>query len=577
MTNSEIATILYDIAEMLEIKGESQFRIVAYKQAARSVEYLAEDVEDIYKEKGEIGLKEIEGIGKSIAAKIIELLKTNKCQYCQDLLQEIPYGELILTRIPGIGPKTAQKLYKAFKPQNIDDLLKVAQTQKIRKLPGFDQKTEENILININRLKKRKHRFLISFAKPIANEALGLLRECPYVEKCEEGGSLRRMKETIGDIDIVVASREPREVINYFTKLPLVLRVEDKGKTKASVIHLKQVKIDLEILKPDSFGSLLQHLTGSKEHNIHLRKLANEVGLSLSEYGITNLKTKHLEKFKTEKDFYKRLKLSYIEPELREDTGEIEKARIGKLPYLIKQKDIKGDLHMHTFWSDGRLSILEMASACRDLGYHYLAITDHSAGLGVVGGLTSQKVLSQIKKIKQINKKLEDIEVLSGIEANIKANGVLDLPDKILDKLDVVIASVHSSFNQSEEKMTKRILKAIENPCVDIIAHPSGRLLGKREECQIEWIEIFKKAAANGTALEINSFPDRLDLKDVLIKKAQGYGVKFVISTDAHNLKHLAQMKYGVAMARRGWLEKKDVINTCEFKKVKHWLKTKRL
>lgn len=573
MTNSEIADFLYELAKMLEIVGETRFRIVAYEQAAHIIENLPEELVDIYKNKAVTSLTDIKGIGQSIAEKIAEIITTGKSKYYQELSKKVPPAELNLIKIPGIGPKTAQKLYTQFKIKNIKDLEKIALKGKIRKLSGFDTTAEENILANIKRLKKREKRLLISFAEPIAEECLAVLKKCCFVEKCEMVGSLRRMKETIGDIDLVASSEKPNSVINYFIKQSFVKKIKTQGTAKISIIHQKGIAIDLEILPPKQYGSLLQHLTGSKEHNIHLRKFANDKGLSLSEYGIRTLKTSKTAYFKDEKSFYKKLGLTYIPPELREDQGEIEAASKNKLPKLITLKNIKGDLHLHTQWSEGSSTIEEMAHAGLSNGYSYIAITDHTYGLGIANGMDEMTILKQADLIKKVNKKLKRIKIFSGVEVNIKADGSLDIADEILSKLDIVIASVHSSFHQSEEKMTERIIKAINNPNVKIIGHPSGRILKKRPSYDVEWEIIFKEAAKNNIALEINSLPDRLDLKDTLVHEAKKHEIKFAINTDSHDMAYLTQIKYGVAVARRGWLEKHDIINTYSLENLISWLK----
>ncbi len=573
MTNSEIANFLYELAEMLEIVGGTRFRIVAYEQAAHIIENLPEELADIYKDKGITGLTDKKGIGQSIAEKIAEIITTGKSKYYQELSKKVPPAELNLIKIPGIGPKTAQKLYTQFKIKNIKDLEKIALKGKIRKLSGFDTTTEKNILANIKRLKKREKKLLMSFAEPIAENCLAALKKCRFVEKCEMVGSLRRMKETIGDIDLVASSGKPNSVMNYFIKQSFVKKIKAQGTAKVSIIHQKGIAIDLEILPPNQYGSLLQHLTGSKEHNIHLRKFANDKGLSLSEYGIKNLKTGKIEYFKDEKSFYKKLGLTYIPPELREDQGEIEAASKNKLPKLVTLKNIKGDLHLHTQWSEGSSTIEEMAHAGLSNGYSYIAITDHTYGLGIANGMDEMTILKQADLIKKVNKKLKRIKIFSGAEVNIKADGSLDIADEILSKLDIVIASVHSSFHAPEEKMTGRIVKAINNPYVRIIGHPSGRVLRKRPSYDVAWDTIFQEAGRNNVALEINSFPDRLDLKDTLVHEAKKHGVKFAINTDAHNPAQLAQIKYGIAVARRGWLEKHDIINTFNLEELISWLK----
>jgi DNA polymerase (family 10) len=573
MSNKEIANFLYQIAEMLEIIGDSRFRVVAYEKAAHVIENLGKDVTDIYQAKGLSGLTEISGIGQSIAEKIIEKITLGKSKYYQELAKKVPRQELNLIKIPGIGPKTAQKLYQAFKIKNLTDLEKIARLGKISRLSGFDVITEKNILENIKRLKKREKRLLISFAEPIAEECLNTLKKSLFVNKCDAVGSLRRMKETIGDIDLVVASQKPQQVINFFIKQPFVKKIKAKGLTKVSIFHKAGVSIDLEILPSENYGSLLQHLTGSKDHNVHLRKYANSKGLSLSEYGIKVSKTRKIEHFSNEKDFYQRLELQYIPPELREDRGEIEKAQTGKLPNLIKLSNIKGDLHLHTDWSEGDVTIEEMIRACILKGYEYIAITDHTKGLGIASGMDEKTILKQVKTIRNLNKKFKKIKIFCGVEVNIKADGSLDISDEVLARLDLVLASVHSSFRQSEAVMTSRIIKAINNPFVRIIGHPSGRLLKKRESYDVDWEQIFKESAKNKVALEINSFPERLDLKDTLVQKAKSKGIKFSINTDAHSPYHLDKIRYGVSVARRGWAEKKDIINAWSKDKLINWLK----
>ncbi len=566
MTNNEIAQFLYEIYQMLDIKGESRFRITAYRNAARAVEHLSSDLEDIYKEKGVGGLEQIRGIGQSIALKIAELLETGKCQYYDDLIKDIPKAELALMKVPGVGPKTAKKLYEDLNIQSLIDLEKAARKGLIRKLEGFDVKAEKNILKNISRIKKIEKRMLISFARPLAEEVLFYLKEsCPHIKKADIVGSLRRWRETIGDIDLVAASDKPEVVIDCFVKFPKTKEIISRGSTKASILHRKgNTQIDLEVLRPSSYGSLLQHLTGSREHNVALRRYANELGFSLSEYGILNLKTKKREFFSNEVSFYKKLNLNYIEPELRENRGEIEKAIHNDLPKLIETFDVKGCLHIHTNWSEGSLTIEEVVQETIKRGYHYLVICDHTAGLGVARGMNEQALVKQIQKIREINQKLnkKNFRVLTGVEVNIKADGTLDIKDKILEKLDVVVASIHSGFTESEQQITARLLSAIKNPHVDIIGHPSGRILLKRVPYDVEWPKVFQECRKTNTALEINCHPERLDLSDDLIFEARKYGVSFVISLDAHNLEHFDLLKYGVAMARRGWLSKEEVINT---------------
>lgn len=564
MTNKQIANFLYEIADMLDLKGDDPFRVNAYKQAARAIEYLGVDVEDLFAEKGISGLLEIPGVGKSIAEKIAEYLQFGKCKYYDDLKKDIAPIELQLMKLPQIGPKIAKRLFQELHIQSLSDLEEKAKRGEIRKLKGFGPKLEETILKNLKRTKKTEKRMLLSFAEKLAQQVIDYLKTCPYVRQVYPVGSLRRMKETIGDIDIVVASPYPPKVIDFFCEFPHKKEIIAKGDTKASILHeIEDTRIDLEVLKEENFGSLLQHLTGSKDHNIQLRTYAKKLGLSLSEYGILDLKTQKREMFADEVSFYKRLGLAYIPPELREARGEIEAAQNNNLPKLIEIEDIKGDLHLHTKWSEGNLSVEQMAQLCLAKGYSYIGICDHSSGLGITKGVDEKTIFKQIKEIEDVEKKLGyKIKILKGVEVNIKADGSLDLPDLVLSKLDFAIASVHWAFRQEEKKMTQRIIKAMKNPYVKILGHPSGRLIFKREAYNVEWGKIFRAVRQYNVAMEINSQPERLDLNDGLIIEAKKYGLLFVINTDTHNKEDLEEIKYGVAMARRGWLEAKDVLNT---------------
>lgn len=574
MTNQEIAQFLYNIAAMLEILDESKFRVIAYERAGHSIEHLADDIRDVWK-NGK--LEEIEGIGPSIAEKIAELLKTGKCKYYENLKKKVPEEEVALTEIPGVGPKIAKLLFGKYKIRGVKELEKAAKSGKIRKIPRFGETSERNILRGIELLAKKKiekERVLLTIAEPIARDIILRLKTLPSVEKCDAVGSLRRLKETIGDVDIIVGSKKPKEVIEFFVRLPIFKRILASGKTKASAIHKHNVRVDLEILPLADYGSLLQHFTGSKEHNVRLRTWAAERGLKISEYGVT--KKGKLYHFSEEKKFYEFLGMQYIPPELREDWGEIEAALEHKLPKLVELKDIQGDFHVHTYESDGSYSPDELARAAIKMGYKYLGISDHTKGLGVANGLDEKRFARQIKLIENLNKKYRGFRLLTGAEVNITASGDLDINDKILEKLNVVIGSVHSSFNQNKEIMTKRIIKALNHPHLDILGHPSGRLIGERESYEVDWKEIFRAAAKNKVALEVNSFPDRLDLKDVLIKEALKFGLKLAVGTDSHHIEHLELMRYGVAMARRGWARKQDVINAMGLEEVLKWVKERR-
>jgi len=573
MTNLEIAKILSNISTILEIKGESKFRVIAYERAADVIANLTKDIEDIYHEGGIKALEEVPGVGVSIAEKIEELLKTGKSKYYQELTKDFPAKMLILTEVPGIGPKTASILYKKLHIDSVVKLEQAAKTGKIHKLPHFKEQAEKNILRGIEQFKvrtKERDRMVLTTAGPIAESILLYLKKNKAIKKCDAVGSLRRMKETIGDIDIIIATPKPKEVITYFAKAPFVKNILAKGDTKISITHEKGIRIDLEILPEQDYGSLLQHFTGSKEHNVHLRTWAVEHKLKLSEYGIE--KKGKLYHFADEKKFYEFLGMQYIEPELREDRGEIETALEHKIPRIIGYNDILGDLHCHTNKSDGSNTIAELAQKALSKKYKYLGISDHTVGLGVASGLSDREILKHKAEIQKANKKFRNIKLLAGAEINVTASGKLDLSLGTIKKLDYSIGSVHSAFNQDEATMTKRILQAIKSG-ITILGHPSGRLLGHRQGYDVEWSEIFKACAKYKVALEINSFPERLDLKDTLIKDALTFGCKFVINSDAHALEHLDLIKYGIATARRGWATKADVINSWELDKLLKWLK----
>lgn len=586
MTNLEIAKQLSDIGDMLEIldNPKDTFRIIAYHNAARKVEMMSEELEDVYGKKGVKGLRGVSGIGESIANSIEKLLTKGKISYREELIKKVPRAIVEFTKIPGVGPKTALKLFKDYYVDSIKALKRVIMNDKSEKF--FPAKTKDNILVGIRDLSQLTGRMLLSFAEPIAREVVETLRNYPEVEKADMVGSLRRMKETVGDIDIVACAKlknlkvKNNVIIGKFIKEPFVEEVILHGNTKATVIHKKGTQIDLEILPTDQYGSLLQHFTGSKDHNIHLRTWAEKHGFSLSEHGIKVLsKSKRLELIKcdTEGKVYKTLGMQTPIPEMREDRGEIELALKHQLPKdIIELKNIKADLHLHSTWSEGEKTISEMAEACQKLGYNYCAITDHTAGLGITHGLKEKDIPRYMREIKNQNQKIKNFKILSGAEVNIMADGKLDIPDAGLEKLDLVIASIHSGFRQSKEKITARLLKAINNPHVDIIGHPSGRLIERRQPLEIDWDQVFQTAAKTGTIMEINAQPDRLDLNDDLIILAKKYGVKFVISTDSHHLAHLENMRYGVATAHRGWLEQKDVLNTLSLDKFQIYLKQAR-
>jgi DNA polymerase (family 10) len=558
MKNLELARIFNEIADMLEIKGESPFRIQAYRRGARAMEALSEDIEEIYR-RGE--LRNIPGVGESLAEKIKEYLESGRMTYFEELRASLPSGVVTLMQVPEVGPKTALLLYEKLGITTIDELERACKEGKVRTLPRMGAKTEENILKGIELLRRTKERLPLGVVLPHAQEIVDILGRLRQVQEISLAGSIRRMKETIGDIDILVTSTDPDIVMDTFTSLPRVNRVLSKGTTRSSVVLDVGIQADVRVVEPESFGAALQYFTGSKEHNIRLRERAVRKGLKINEYGVFLVKNEKRIAGRTEEEVYATLGLPWIPPEIREDQGEIDLAEKGKLPALIQISDIKGDLHMHTRWSDGADSVEEMAKAAKARGYEYICITDHSQSLKFAGGVPIDELREHARAVRRLSDKL-GIAILIGSEVDILPDGSLDYPDEVLKELDVVVASVHSRFRMSEEEMTRRIIKAMENPHVDILGHPTGRLLGQRDPYQVDIEKIVDAARRTQTVLEINATPERLDLKDSHARMAKEHGVKLAINTDAHSRHQLRYMEFGVGTARRGWLEPKDVINT---------------
>ncbi len=568
--NAEIAEIFSEMADLLEMQGV-QWKPRAYQNAARAVE-AAEDVEKIFKEGGKKALMDIPGIGESLAEKIIEYLKRGKIKEYDQLTKKLPSGVHDMMHIMGVGPKKAWRLHKELKIKSIAQLEQAAKAGKLRKLAGFGAKSEGDILKGIETLKKGQGRMLLGRAWQLGQEIIGQLKKLKEITKIEPAGSLRRMKETIGDIDVLVISTNPKKVMDTFTTLPNVERVLAKGMTKSSVLLREGIPADIRVLEPKSFGAALQYFTGNKEHNIAVRQIAIKKGYKLNEYGL--FKGSRLIAGKTEEEIYKVLGLRVMPPEIRENLGEIQASKTGTLPDLIPYDSIRGDLHTHTKWSDGTNTTEEMIQAAIRMGYDYIAITDHSTSEHVARGLDEKRLLKHVEEIRKLKKKYAGkIVVLAGSEVSIMADGSLDYADKYLKELDWVVASVHSRFKQSSAEMTKRIVKAIENPYVCAIGHPTGRLINAREPYDVAFDRVFAAAKANNVALEINAYPERLDLKDTHIKAGVEKGVKFVIDTDAHNENHMKFITFGIAQARRGWAETKDVINTLPWKKFEKYIR----
>lgn len=567
MENREVARILRETAQLLEIDGALIGRYRSYEKVAELLYSLHERIEDIAKDQKK--LKELPGIGENMAAHICEILATGDYSLREKLLKKYPLTLLEVLQLQSMGPKKVAFLFKKFKVCTVEGVEKLAKEGKLRDLEGFGEKSEENILKATAVAKRSSGRFKLDDTDITAQKFIAYISKMPAaVESVTPAGSLRRGKETIGDLDLVVIMKPGHDkqkdidaVSEHILKYPGIDQTLAHGENKVSVLLGNGLQVDVRLLKKDCFGAALLYFTGSKEHNVELRGRAREMGWTLNEYALTTLQGGRFVAGKTEHDIYEKLRLDYIEPELRENRGEIEAAEEHKLPELLKLEDIRGDLQMHTPASDGRNTIEEMGQAAKELGYEYIALTDHSKAVTVANGMDERRTLEQIKKIRAAQSKVPGIRLLAGIEVDILKSGKLDLNDEVLAQLDVVVASVHSYMNLGREEMTDRMLAAIENPYVQIIGHPTGRILLRREAFDYEMEKILDAAKKHGVVMECNAYPDRLDLKDVHLRMAKERGVRMVISTDAHSTTHLKFMKYGVITARRGWIEKKDVIN----------------
>ena len=558
MKNTLFSTTFRNIAELLEIKQDNPFRIRAYLRAAENIEALQEDIEALASLNR---LDEISGIGPDLSLKIKEILGTGKCRQYEELKKVVPEGVLSLLEIPAVGPKSARLFFEKLKIKSVDELEIAAKSGKLLGLPGVQQKTVDNILKGIELIKKGKERMDILTATVLAEDIVAELKKRKDIQKISSAGSLRRMKDTVRDIDILAVSKNPERVMKAFVTLPQVKKVIARGPTKASVLTERDVQVDLRVLKLHSFGAALLYFTGSKNHNIKLRQLAIKKHLKINEYGIFDKKNRCVAS-KTEEELYAKLGLEFIEPELREDAGEIEAAQKHSLPHLLTLGDIKGDFHAHTDYSDGKNTIDEMAKAGIALGYDYLCLTDHSVSLKVARGLDLVRLKKKKKEVDQANRRFKNFRILFGAEVEIDGEGAIDYKDNILCQFDLVVAAIHSGFKQTTKQLTKRIVKACQNKYVHIIAHPTGKLRPTRESYDLDFKEVFEVARETNTALEINSHPLRLDLSDVQARWAKENGVRLAIGTDAHAMEHLSFMKFGVGLARRGWLEKKDVLNS---------------
>jgi DNA polymerase (family 10) len=571
MNNRELADTFTLIANLLEIKGEVIYVTLAYRKAAENLTSLGRDANEYWKEGK---LKEIPSVGKAIAEKIDELLRTGQLEFLEKLKQEIPPGLADWLQVPGLGPKKVALIWKELGITSLAELAVAAKEGKLRSLPGMGEKSETQIIAGIESLSRRSGRIPLGRAYPLAQELIAALMKIPGVSAAEPAGSLRRMRSTVGDLDILVAARESGPVMDAFTTLPGVMRVLGKGETKASIEFADGVRAQVWVHPPEKFGTALVYATGSKDHNVQLRQLALDKGLSLSEHSLTKTDGSGEILCATEEEVYAALGLPWIPPELREDHGEVQAAKAGKLPKLIELQDIRADLQTHSTWSDGKLTMLEMARAAAKRGIKVIAFTDHSVSLGVTGGLSMERHGGQQAEIEKIQRELGDsIRVLHASEVEIKADGALDYPDEFLASLDLVLASLHTSLRQPREKVTERILNAIRNPHVDIIGHPTGRLIPDREGADLDMDAVLAAAAESGVALEINASPYRLDLEDIYARRAKEMGIPISINTDAHSEADMDMRFYGVAIARRAWLTAEDVINTWSTERLLDWLK----
>lgn len=567
MKNRDVAHLFEQVADMLSIRGDSIHRILAYRKAAESVYALPRDINLVYAEGR---LTEIPGIGATLAAKIEEMLTTGDLDFYRKLSAEVPSSLVQLLRVEGLGPKRVKQIYEVLGVETLEQLASAAEAGKLKDLPRMGAKSEAKIAAAIEALARHgDERTPLGDAWPIAQDILNGLEKLPGVSKTAVAGSLRRMEETIGDIDLLVAAEDSEPVMDFFCSMDMVESVAARGSTKSRVVLLSGVGVDLRVLPADRWGTLLSYFTGSKDHNVHLRELALKKGLSLNEHAFTPVDGGQEIRCASEEEVYGTLGLPYIPPVLRQDRGEFEAAARGELPRLVRVSDIISDLHLHSTWSDGKHSILEMAQAARARGLRYIVITDHSASLGIANGLSIERLQQQAEEVREANRAMGDgFTVLHGTEMEIKADGTLDYPDELLANLDFVIASLHTSLSQTQEQVTNRMLNAIWNPHVDMIAHPTGRLLPDRAGADLDMDFIFEAAAAAGIILEINAHPRRLDLRDIHVRRAIELGINLAINTDAHHTDQFDMLHYGIATAQRGWAAAENIVNCWPLEKM---------
>ena len=584
MKNKEVARILSKIADLYEIKGGESFRVRAYRSAIAQVENMGEDIEEVAR-RGD--LEKIPGVGKATAEKVQDIIETGTTPRYEELKSRIPDSLTDLLQIPDIGPSTVRMLWKKLGITSMADLAQAAKDHRIRDETSLGEKGEEQILRNME-TRTGGHRLSLGEVLPMAEDVIARLKQTGLVKQISEGGSLRRRKDTIGDIDLVAETSDPNALSEAFAELPQVQRVIESGGTMTSVLTRSGLRMDLRVAEPAHFGAMLHHFTGSKYHNIKLRGMARDMGLTMNDYGVHRIDTgKTVVPGRDEEEVYRVLGLPLIPVELREDRGEIEAAKQGRLPKLIEQEDIKGDLHVHTSTSDGKNTLEEMIEAAQARGYRYLAICDHT----ITHGVTEERLLAQIEEIKRLNrgssspgtqnqeprtKNEKRFRVLAGAEIHIRRDGSLELESRVLEKLDIVVGSVHQRYKMDEQQMTERIVKGIETGWLDILAHPTGRLINRREPYEINFDKVLDAARAHTTALEMNTYPDRLDLNDIYARMAKEHGVKLTIDSDAHAIRELATLRYGVMLARRGWLEAHDVLNALPLDDLLSWLANRR-
>jgi DNA polymerase (family X) len=572
MKNREIARMFSDIADIMEIKEGNPFKIRAYRRAALNLEGLSQDLAELSHKE----LLDIPGVGADLAAKIEEYLGTGSMSFHEQLKQEVPSGVFALLAVPGLGPKTAKTIYEQLGVQSLEELEAAAAEHRLAGIRGIQQKTEENILKGIAAVKRGRERQPLGRMLPAAVDLVETLKKRATLERIEIAGSIRRRRESVKDIDLVATSPDPVSVMEAFVGLPQVESVTMHGLTRSSVTIRPGVQVDLRVVEPESFGAALAYLTGGKPHNVRLREMALKRGLKINEYGVFRDADGQRLGGAQEEDVYRLVGLPFIAPELREDRGEIEAALAGKLPRLVQLSDLRGDLHVHSKWSDGAHHLSDIAGAAKAHGLSYFALTDHSKGLGIARGLTVERLMEQGEEISAFNREHKDFRVLRGTEMDIGLDGSLDYPDEVLQHLDIVVAAIHSGFGQSKEQLTARVIAAMKNPWVSVIAHPTGRLIGEREAYDLDMEAILHAARDTGTALEINCYPLRLDLNDLQVRRAKELGVALVISSDLHVISQFDTLHYGVSVAQRGWLVKGDVLNTLELPQLLKRLKAKR-